>query len=341
MIYVKKLKVIQVGVGHDHAMYIFDSIISQTDVFEVVGFAVPDCEKVRFESQIIHCINNNIPEYTVEEALDLPGLDGAIIETEEKNLTKYAYMAAKKGLHIHMDKPSGIEHKEFCELIQELKDRNLAFTTGYMYRFNPYIIEAMKLINSGKIGDVYCVEAHMDCEHVKSKREWLSQFPGGMMFFLGCHLVDLVYAILGMPKEVIPFNCATGNEGVKAEDYGMTLFRYDNGVSFIKTCASEIGGFTRRQLVICGTKGTIELRPLECCSSTPDGRKDMFTTIRVVTNSKGDWNYDGIKKDSELFNRYDAMMLNFAQIANGEKENPYSYDYELELNKLVLMACGK
>lgn len=337
----KKLKVIQIGVGHDHAMHIFHSITSQTDVFDVIGFAVPECEKVNFNSNITQCINHNIPEYSIEEALDLPGLDGVIVETEEKNLTKYALMAAKKGLHVHMDKPGGLEYEEFCELIHVLKDKNLAFTTGYMYRFNPYIVEAMKLIKFGEIGDVYCVEAHMDCEHMKSKREWLSQFPGGMMFFLGCHLVDLVYAIQGMPKEIIPFNCVTGNEGVKADDYGIALFRYDNGISFIKTCASEIGGFTRRQLVICGTKGTIELHPLECYSEKPNDRKDMFTTMRIVTDSKGDWNYDGVKKDSELFNRYDTMMLNFAQIANGEKENPYPYDYELKLNKLVLKACGK
>ena len=39
-------------------------------------------------------------------------------------------------------------------------------------------------------------------------------------------------------------------------------------------------------------------------------------------------------------NRYDPMMTGFAQIVRGERENPYTPDYELELFKLVLKACG-
>ena len=46
------------------------------------------------------------------------------------------------------------------------------------------------------------------------------------------------------------------------------------------------------------------------------------------------------KTKSEPFDRYDDMMKNFAEIARG-KENPYGYDYELELFELVMQACGK
>jgi hypothetical protein len=34
------------------------------------------------------------------------------------------------------------------------------------------------------------------------------------------------------------------------------------------------------------------------------------------------------------------MMKNFAEMVRG-KENPYSYDYELNLHRLILKACGK
>ena len=44
--------------------------------------------------------------------------------------------------------------------------------------------------------------------------EWLGSVPGGMMFFLGCHLVDLIMQIQGMPQRVIPMNKATGLNGV-------------------------------------------------------------------------------------------------------------------------------
>ena len=49
-----KLKVIQIGIGHDHGTSGFNSILRQTDVFDVVGFAVPDEELIsgKWETQI-------------------------------------------------------------------------------------------------------------------------------------------------------------------------------------------------------------------------------------------------------------------------------------------------
>ena len=42
-----------------------------------------------------------------------------------------------------------------------------------------------------------------------------------------------------------------------------------------------------------------------------------------------------------IFGRYDAMFRAFADYINKEKENPYGYEYERKLHKLILKACGK
>ena len=34
------------------------------------------------------------------------------------------------------------------------------------------------------------------------------------------------------------------------------------------------------------------------------------------------------------------MPLSFGEMVRGEKENPYTYDYELELFKTILVCCG-
>ena len=52
-----------------------------------------------------------------------------------------------------------------------------------------------------------------------------------------------------------------------------------------------------------------------------------------------DWKDMGTAKDSNVYNRYDSMMAAFAAMVRGECENPYTYDYELELYKTILMAC--
>ena len=173
----------------------------------------------------------------------------------------------------------------------------------------------------------------MNCRHKDCLREWLSTFKGGMMFFLGCHLIDLILQIQGMPKNVIALNRSTGMNGINSEDYGMAVLEYNNGNSFAKTCDVEYGGFARRQLVITGTKKTVEIKPLERYSG-----KDLFTDVTAYDVE--DWNDNGVTERSELYDRYLDMMTDFAEMVQGKKENPYSYDYELELYKLILRCCG-
>jgi len=340
----KKLNVIQIGLGHDHATSGFNSILKQDDIFNVLGFAVPEdefyacqLEDMNYKDRIKEYRDDRkIPFYTVEEALNLPDVEAAIIETDENNLTKYATRAAEKGLHVYMDKPGGFSYSGFEKLVNILKEKNLAFSVGYMYRYNPKVREAIKKIEDGELGEVYCVEAHMDCEHKIEKRQWLEKFPAGMLCFLGCHLIDLIYRIQGEPKEVIPLSCSSNFHNITAEDYGMVVYRYPHGISFAKSCAYEIGGFRRRQLVICGTKGSIEIKPFEILT---DERDMLYTEVRETYPNEG-WNSAGNQSKSEYFNRFDDMMRDFALVALGKKENDYGYDYELGLYKLLLKSCG-
>jgi len=335
----KPIKIAQIGTEHDHAPAIADTLRKRPDLFEFIGYCNPeDIHAVEDENKIY----KEIPKLTLEEIWNTPGLEAVAIETSEHNLCKYALEAAKRGLHMHMDKPGGQKLEEFEELVAILKEKNLTFSTGYMYRFNPYINEALEIVRSGKLGTIYSVEAHMDCEHKPSKRQWLGQYQGGMMFFLGCHLVDLIVQVMGIPEEVVPFNTRICTDGVDSEDMGMAVFKYKNGLAFAKTSAAEPGGFMRRQLVICGNKGTIEIRPLEWYDNSVETvykRTPQKTKMRIVYES-GNWNEDGETKISFPIDRYGDMMFSFAQVVRGEKENPVSYDYELELYKVVLKTCG-
>lgn len=344
----KRIKVIQIGIGHDHAIDVLDSVVHMTDVFEVAALAVPKCEMAVFADKMELCTQKmRVNVISVEEALQLQGIDAAIIETEEVNLCKYASLAAQNGLHVHMDKPGSAVYDEFEKLVELLKGKNLVFSVGYMYRFNPEIKSAIQAVERGELGKIYSVEAQMNCEHSLQKKQWLSRFPGGMMFFLGCHLIDLVYRLQGEPMEVLPLNTCTDKNTIHADDLGMAVFRYGEGVSFVKVCDSEPGGFARRQIVICGTKGTIEIRPIERWMSENifsysgcKDRKNMCSAVRKITTT-GNWSSDAEFVQSAGFNRYDAMMENFAERIKGKKEQVYTCDYELNLYRLLQKACGR
>ena len=331
----KKVKIAQIGTSiNSHGNQIWKSLNKQSDVFDVVGFAFPENEREKFPTQMKAF--EGYREMTVEEILNDPEIEAVAVETEEIYLTKYALMVAKAGKHLHMEKPGGIELSDFESLVEILRAKELTFSTGYMYRHNPKIKEALQRIDNGELGRIYSVEAHMDCKHKPEIRQWLEALPGGMLFFLGCHLIDLIYRIQGEPDEIIPLSCSTGIGDIHTEDYGLVVYKYSNGVSFAKTCDNECGGFLRRQLVICGEKGTIEIKPLEV---GVDG--GQYTVSNECFDDSGKhWSTPWETSQSEVHDRYDGMMRNFAEIVRG-KENPYSYDYELNLYKLVLRSCGK
>lgn len=118
----------------------------------------------------------------------------------------------------------------------------------------------------------------------------------------------------------------------------MAVFRYPHGVSFVKTTAVEPGGYERRQLVVCGTRGTLEIRPLEWSAPSDHVFSPQTTHVREAFGE--DWHRRGECHDTPVSGRYDAMFRAFADYVRGTRENPYSYEYERALHALIRRACG-
>ncbi len=331
----RKIRVAQIGINKwSHAIPIFRALKSLGDIFEIAGYVLVEDEREKFADLL--GIFDGYKELSIEEALDDPTIDAVVIETEEVHLAKYALMAAEHGKKMHMEKPGGTDLAQFEKLIETVKKNNVLFHTGYMYRYNPYVMELMDKVKKGELGEIFSVDAEMSCKHAPEVRAWLKDFPGGMMFFLGCHLVDFILQLQGQPENIIPLSRSTGFDGVEAVDFGMSVFEFKNGVSVAKTTSSDIGGYARRHLLVCGSKGSFEVKPLEMFEG--DGEDDLeFTEKTEYTDA--DWGSRGKHERSGDFYRYNAMLEAFAAIVRGERENPVTPDYELELYKTLLKCC--
>ncbi len=330
----KKIKVVQIGALHDHSGFVFSALKRYPEFFDIVGYAVPEGE-----GMVDAYVYEGYRRMTVEEALSAPGLDAAVIETGELNLTRYAQMAVECGLAVHMDKPGGADLAAFEHLINTVKGKGTVFHTGYMYRYNPAVIKLKEDIKAGKLGTILTVEAQMNCYHPPEKRQWLATLPGGEMFFLGCHMVDLIYSIMGEPEQVIPFNLRTHTDGVNAVDHGMAILQYPTGASVAKSFDVEPGGFMRRQLVVTGTAGTVELRPLEAYAGDDSFR--FYTTVREVFEEPFAWEANGRTYNTEIYDRYAPMLLAFYGYVTHKSQNPFDCDYELGLYRLLLRCCAE
>ena len=321
----RRIRIAQIGTSqYSHGRQIFKSLARQNDLFEIAGYALPQGEREKYPKTM--AAFEGYQELSLEEILNDPTIQAVTIETEEQYLTHYALLAAKAGKHIHMEKPGGTDPAAFEELISLVKEKGLVFHVGYMYRYNPAIQQLLEEIKAGQLGEIISVEAQMNCIHPPQVREYLAGLPGGMMFFLGCHLIDLLVQLQGLPQTIIPMN--------KGADFGFVLLEYPNGVSFAKCTATEIGGYYRRQLVVHGSKKTVELKPLEI------GLPNDMVATGVTTYTDPAWKTPGAYEQTPPFNRYDGMMAAFAKMVTGQCPNPRSYQQELALYQTIMKCCG-
>jgi predicted dehydrogenase len=335
----RKIKIAQIGINrHSHAPDVFDTLRELPEVYDLAGYAIVEDERTTCAEKIKKHYAG-YPELALEDILADPTIEAVMVETDEIHLLKYAQMAADAGKHIHMEKPGSQDLAAFERLVDTVRKNGTLLHLGYMYRYNPMVADVIRRAKAGEFGSIYSVEAHMSRFDKHATREWFGTFRGGMMFYLGCHLVDLVMQMQGEPTEVVPFNTRTGIGGVTTEDLGFAVLRYPHGVSVVRAGGSEIRGGYRRQLVVCGTERTVEVRPLEKAYHDTD-RKYMFTTECIESFLDENGKESKEMKATDVFQRYEAMLLAFAAMVRGERENPNTPEYELALFRTILRCCG-
>ena len=332
----KKIRLGHIGMSHDHSGQKLATARKYPDIFEIVGI----CEEkdAVYERLKNHPDYQGIPRLTTEQFFN-SDLDAVLVEGFELDLVRLGQMCIDNDLPIHLDKPAGDDIVAFEKLLRDAKRKHLTVQLGYMYRNNPAVEYALKAVREGKLGEIYEVDAIMNTGHWLSKRQWLKCFDAGIMFFLGCHMVDFIHMFQGTPNNIIPFNRSTHFDNTDVIDHGFAVFEYDHGVSVARATATECNGWARRQLVICGQKGTIEIKPLET------GNNQRYGEINFTEYSPlGSSTFCDRKQIVEIppvAGRYDSQLMEFAKCVRGEMENPFTYEYELQTQRMVLAACGQ
>lgn len=323
-----KIKIAQIGIGHNHGSEKMRATRSFPDVFEVVGVCEADPAWMKSRGSLD--VYQGLPFMSEDELLDTPGLDAVLVETDVWNLIPTAQRCIDRGLHVHIDKPAGENLAEFEKLLADARSQSRVVQLAYMYRYNNAVQYAREMAASGALGDIFEIDAVMSTEHSRDFRDWLRHFRGGAMYIFGCHLIDLVIGFRGRPDAITPFLGKTRHEGVDVYDNTLAVLEYPNGPSTVRVSSVEVNGYGRRQFVVLGTKGSIEIKP--------------FERPTVVTYAEGGGDiYCDRKRVIELppmGGRYDELLLDFARCVRGEKENPFGYEHELLVHKAILMASG-
>ena len=332
----KRIKVGQIGIGHEHASEKMKTFRKLSDHYEVVGVVESD-PKLRKEREKYPAYKD-LAWMTEEELLNTKGLEAVAVEvdSDDKQILPVLERCIDAGMHVHLDKPAGESFSEFKRIMDKASKRNLTVQLGYMYRNHPTVKFCRHAVKEGWLGQVFEVDCVMAKFSPLKYRKYLSQFRGGTMFVYASHMIDLVVSLLGGPDRLVPFKRQTRTDvGVEMCDNGLIVFEYPKTTATIRVSSLEVDGWKRRQLVVCGDQGTIDIRPLE-----QFGEKEWKLRLALAKAAHSyKKNYQDVGFPPPP-GRYDKQLVELARIIRGEMDNPFPPEHELIVQKCLLEACG-
>jgi predicted dehydrogenase len=320
-----RIKIGQIGVGHAHANKL--SVYRDSPDYEVVGIVEPDKELRERAGQ--QPPFRDLPWMTEEQLLNVPGLSAVLVETRVRDLLSTAERCIAAGKHIGLDKPAGESLTQYRQLLDSAEKQKLLVQMGYMYRYSPAVIIMRQFLKDGWLGDVFEVHTVMSKVVPDSDRIGLAKYPGGIMFELGCHVIDLVIGVLGKPDKIHAFPRHSGRQTDGLLDNMLSVFEYLNSTATVKTSAEEVDGGSRRHFVVCGTSGTFHIQPL-----------DSPAMRLTLDRDRGEYKRGTHEISLPKFTRYIADAADMARILRGEKETDFSYSHDFAVQQSVLLASG-
>ncbi len=300
-----RLRVVQIGTAHSHAPEKWLTLRRMPEVFDVAGIWEPDASRQAKAAAE--------PEYrgarwlTEAQVFGDRSIRAAVVETELPDLLAMGRRCLEAGWHLHLDKPAGADLAAFAALQQTAATRGRVLQLGYMLRYHPAIRFCFDAHRQGWLGELFAIHGDKGKVVGARRRPWLAENYGGSMMLLGCHLLDLTIALLGRPEREISLRRQTFPERDGFFDHEVAVLEYPRGLATIRSMLAEVGGEERRQFILSGDKGTLEILPLEpahvrLCLREPAG--DFHAGWQEVTLPAP-------------AGRYGDMMADFAGMAAG------------------------
>ena len=145
---------------------------------------------------------------TFEDVLSDPLVQGVVLCTPHTQHTGQIVAAAQAGKHVFCEKPLSMTRSDVLRAVAAVDEAGVALAVGHEKRFEPPIIEVMRLLKSGALGTPLQVEANFSQDKFLSlaSDNWRlsgTEAPAGPMTATGIHLLDLSIGVFGPAANVL------------------------------------------------------------------------------------------------------------------------------------------
>ena len=319
-----KIRTAIYGVGHAHARGKVRTVRLMS-AFDLVGICEPD-GKQPLDDKVFH----GVRWLDEKQILDDPSIELIVVESRVQEGLGYAIRAAAAGKWVHLDKPPGTDLAALKQLFADATRQGKIVQMGYQWRYHPAMQAAIEAFRQGWLGEIYMVRATINKPINRATRKELAAFKGGMMFELGCHMIDRVVDVLGKPKRVDSWMRHDAPIDDALEDNTLAVFQFDRAMAEVYVAAQQPSGGNYRTFEILGTKGTATVRP--------------FSPYRLMVDLKeaaGPYKagYQKIEYPRSVGPPFFGDFQELAAVIRGRAKPTYSVEHDLITHEALLKAC--
>ncbi|MGQ9730663.1 MAG: Gfo/Idh/MocA family protein [Candidatus Zipacnadales bacterium] len=320
------LGIAMLGTTHAHAQGKME-VLRKSPSWRVIGVCEPNPEAQQVIRQTL--LFKDLTWFTPEELLAHPDVIAVVVEGDVAENLTLGWAVIEAGKHLHLEKPAGTEFAGPQKLLKTAHSQGLFVQLGYMFRYNPAFQFLFQAVERGWLGDIFSVRGRLNTTIPSERRPALGRFAGGIMFELGCHLLDAVVRLLGRPNGVTGFCRHDLDLPDNLADNTVAVLEYENAIAVIETAAMESDPFPQRRFEVYGTKGSVVIHPLEpprlfaSFMTPPPGHPSHWHEIEIRS-----------------YRRYVDDFEELAECIRQGKPLSYSIDHELAVQQTLLQACG-
>jgi len=186
------------------------------------------------------------------------------IITPHNTHAKLAVQCLNAGRHVVCEKPFAITTAECDKMIAAAKKNKVVLSTYHNRHWDGCILQAVKMVKSGVVGDVVRIEAHMG-GYGKPGSWWRSSrsISGGILYDWGVHVLEYTLQLIDAEIAEVTGYAKTGFWAAKTpwkddtnEDEAYLVVRYTNGAWTTLSMSSIDSNSKTSMLEVTGTKGT-------------------------------------------------------------------------------------
>ena len=260
----KPIRVAVLGTGHAHALGKIRTLRALPE-FEFAGVCRPDADEPKDGD-----VFQGVRWLSLDELLQDASIELVAVESRVQRNLQYARRCIASGKFVHLDKAPGEDLEGLRSLLTEATRRKRVIQMGYQWRYHPAMQAAIEAARKGWLGRVYLFRASIDKPIPPQERRELAAFRGGMMFELGCHLIDRAVDLLGRPHKVTGILRHDSPLDDTLADNTWAILEYERALAEIRVSAFQPHGDQYRQIEILGTNGRAVVQPFSPVRLTID-----------------------------------------------------------------------